>query len=272
MMADKRARRQQQLQDGIGAVEKAPTASLAAMDSVLFDSIHEDTGLSVARSEDGSITIGNFTLGATGLIVADGATFDEWESIGGVLRRLEGSIQWQIGDWINYGESNWGEKYERALETEEYAYQTLRVYASVAGSIDLLIRNQQLSFAHHRLIAPDAPELQKLWLEYAALHQNATRGKYKLNDMKRERGVLVEFNEAKRAELLRTAIASQQRATELPEVRKRLAAVNPKPTWHESHLKRQQDTVAAAKKLTPHERRQLIELWEQTLEQIRQMK
>ena len=31
-----------------------------------------------------------------------------------------------IGDWLNYGERKWGEKYKEALEKTGYDYQTLR--------------------------------------------------------------------------------------------------------------------------------------------------
>lgn len=220
----KREERRSQLLGGVGGRGSVPTASLMEIDAALFGQIEEETGLSIVAATDGSsITIGKFTLGETGLIVADGATYEEWSQIGGVLRRLEGSIQWQIGDWCNFGAAAWGEKYADALDDTDYSYQTLRDYAYVAASVDLSIRNRQMSFGHHRVVAPDGAELQALWLEYAALHQQKTDRKFKVNDLKRDRALLIDMRDAHRNEIIIWAIEAGLRVESHPKLRRLMA-------------------------------------------------
>lgn len=64
---------------------------------------------------------------------------------------MEGSVQF----WINYGKKAYERgKYEKALEELEYEYQTLRVYSYVASQVKSLTRINNLSWNHHRLVAP----------------------------------------------------------------------------------------------------------------------
>ena len=53
-------------------------------------------------------------------------------------------------------------KYTQALEETDYEYQTLRVYKYVAGNVEMLIRINNLSFNHHREVAPLEPKDQKI--------------------------------------------------------------------------------------------------------------
>jgi hypothetical protein len=45
-----------------------------------------------------------------GLLLRPGMDFAEWESLGHTLGRMEKAVQWWIGDWLNYGEREYGEK------------------------------------------------------------------------------------------------------------------------------------------------------------------
>ena len=51
---------------------------------------------------------GPFTLSQTGLTARGTPSFTEWEECGAVLRQIEGTVQWWIGDWLNFGESVYG--------------------------------------------------------------------------------------------------------------------------------------------------------------------
>lgn len=122
-----------------------------------------------ALAPDGSLPFSdNFRLTRVGLVTESIATIEEWQALGGLLRQLEGSIQWLIGDWMAYGERQWGKTYEQVEQETGYAYQTLRDYAYVSKAIDLSIRIDKLSHAHHRLVAALPREQQLHWLEQAA--------------------------------------------------------------------------------------------------------
>lgn len=141
--------------------------------------------------EGGNYVYKRFTITPVGLIAPADATIDELLEIEEVLGNLETSIQWNIGDWYNRAtEQNvWGRKYElQAANEVEYRYQTLADYAWVARSIHFSIRNRKLSFSHHRLVAPLIPELQALWLEYAATRSSKMKVSALKEDMKRLAG------------------------------------------------------------------------------------
>lgn len=107
----------------------------------------------------------------TGLELPPDLTYDEWESVGRTLQRIERSVMWWVGDWLNYGERKYGETYSQALDTTDYAYQTLADAAWVASKVEPSVRNENLSWNHHRAIAPLPIAEQEQWLEKAVANQ-----------------------------------------------------------------------------------------------------
>lgn len=94
-------------------------------------------------------------------------SFEHWERLGTLLRSVEGSIQFWIGDWINFGENKWGEKYSQAVDATGLDYGTLANAVSVAKHVDPSLRNEKLSWSHHVAVAKLEPTDQKMWLEKA---------------------------------------------------------------------------------------------------------
>jgi hypothetical protein len=109
-----------------------------------------------------------FTMTPKGIHFHGDLTIDEWESIGAKLGDAERSIGFLIGDWINYAEEKWGEKYNDAIAVTGLEYQTLRNYAWVAKRVQLSARADNLPFRHHLVVAKlkDSEE-QKHWLDQA---------------------------------------------------------------------------------------------------------
>lgn len=111
------------------------------------------------------------------LKLVDGLELNEWKRIGHKFGECQDSVMWWLGDWLNYGERSYGEKYSEARKIfceegeGEFSYkdQTMRVAAYVAGRIPPLIRVNNLSFGHHRLVAKfeDRKEITK-WLKRAS--------------------------------------------------------------------------------------------------------
>jgi N6-adenosine-specific RNA methylase IME4 len=96
-------------------------------------------------------------------------TFDEWAEIGRGIARVGGAVNWWIGDWINYGEHKWGEKYTEALAVygEQYEYMTLAQMTRVGRKVDFCLRRQNLSWSHHKEIANLEPATQVALLDLA---------------------------------------------------------------------------------------------------------
>lgn len=80
-------------------------------------------------------------------------TYDDWLEFGKKLFILKQAVQWAIGDWINYGESHYGEKYAQALDVTDVSLHTLQNYAWLAKSFDTSRRRENLSWSHHEAVS-----------------------------------------------------------------------------------------------------------------------
>lgn len=123
----------------------------------------------VAVFEKGLVDRKYFEPTPTALTIKPGMPFEAWESLGTALWQVIRSAQWYIGEWINYGEREYGEKYSQALDQTRYTYGTLRQYSYVARNVHPSIRIDNLSFAHHQKVAHLKPEQQKHWLKLASM-------------------------------------------------------------------------------------------------------
>lgn len=99
-----------------------------------------------------------------------GLSFDEWENVGYTFQAIDASINWWIGDWLNYGESRYGETYTQALEITGYRLQRLMNAKWVANKIHPSTRVDPsiLSWSAHRQVAGLPPAEQAEWLQRAA--------------------------------------------------------------------------------------------------------
>jgi hypothetical protein len=104
----------------------------------------------------------------TALVLPERLPFDAWERLGhDVLRPMARGVQWWIGDWLNYGERRYGEKYAQAIDATGYDYSTLNGMRWVAERIAIVRRRTSLSWAHHREVAALEPAAQTRWLRTA---------------------------------------------------------------------------------------------------------
>jgi N6-adenosine-specific RNA methylase IME4 len=103
-------------------------------------------------------TTGYFTPTPTGLITTGEASVAEWTDFGKSIKGVEGAIQWLVGDWLNYGETRYGEKYKEAIEATGYDYQTLRNEKQIARRFEVSRRRDKLSWSHHTEVAGVRPD------------------------------------------------------------------------------------------------------------------
>lgn len=94
-------------------------------------------------------------------------TFDEWAALGHRIAVIASVSAWSLGDWLNFGEEVFGERYRTAIEATRFDYQTLRNYAWVSRAFALSRRRDKLSFAHHAEVAALPEPAQELWLSRA---------------------------------------------------------------------------------------------------------
>jgi hypothetical protein len=117
--------------------------------------------------QDGALMVQGFQFSPTGLVAHGEIDKESWTSIGGLIHRLQGSIQWLIGDWIVYGQTLKYGELEDIAESVGYKPQSVYKYSYVSRNVEFCIRMQNLSWAHHQLVAPLTPEQQKFALEHA---------------------------------------------------------------------------------------------------------
>jgi N6-adenosine-specific RNA methylase IME4 len=97
-------------------------------------------------------------------------SFEDWIGCGLVLGKIEGAVQWWLGDWWAYGEHSYGERKALFVEggpLEDMSFNTLAHYGWIARSIETCNRLQVLSFKHHEHVASLSPAQQRKWLERA---------------------------------------------------------------------------------------------------------
>lgn len=117
-----------------------------------------------------------FSITPTGIQFHQELSFDEWDTLGQKLAPVANSIRFIVGDWINYGQSRWGEKYEEALKRTGLAYSTLSGYAYVARKVDFCLRKQNLDYCLHETVAKlKTDEEKQHWLDIAAKHELSVR-------------------------------------------------------------------------------------------------
>jgi len=107
------------------------------------------------------------TYGPTSLTLREGLSWERWVEIGNTLQQMEKSVNWWVGDWLQYGERTYGEKYTQAVEATGMKAQTLMNYAWVASKVNLCVRRDSLSWSHHKEVASLPEPKQAQWLDTA---------------------------------------------------------------------------------------------------------
>ena len=123
----------------------------------------------------------------TGLQISDELSFEEWQSMASRFGAAMSSAAFVIGDWLVYGEDHFrGQKrlpgfedesignsrvsteiYNEALRLTGLDRSTLVTYAYVSRRVPSSLRNEQLSWEHHKAVAKLNEDGQQRWLRIA---------------------------------------------------------------------------------------------------------
>ena len=130
-------------------------------------------------SESGNMIIAGFEFTPTRLIAHGDPTFEDWERVGIFLRYVDTGAQFWIGDWLNYGEPVYGEKYSQALEHTGYELSTLETYAWISRSVPPSNRKETIPFGYYSNgLAALSPSDQAMWIQ-RILDEKLKRGEFK---------------------------------------------------------------------------------------------
>jgi len=122
---------------------------------------------SLTLSSNYDIEYRGFKLHSTGLEAVGNPSFEQWEDVGKFIKKSDKCVQFWLGDWVNYGEYRWGEKYSQALDETTYEQHALENMASVARKVESSRRREELSYSHHAEVASLTPDKQEKILDLA---------------------------------------------------------------------------------------------------------
>jgi hypothetical protein len=93
--------------------------------------------------------------------------YDRWATMLRALGLMDRAGRFWLGDALNYGERQYGERYSQALEDTGLAYQTLQNIAYVARRYEPYRRREKIAWSLHAEVAALPPEQQDVWLDAA---------------------------------------------------------------------------------------------------------
>lgn len=99
------------------------------------------------------------------LVIHQKLSYDEWKSLGQLLKDIEDNIQFWLGDWLNYGEDHFSHEHAQVLEIKDYEERTLDKFKRVAKRIPPHRRRWNLSFSYHEEVSHLQPIDQDKWLD-----------------------------------------------------------------------------------------------------------
>ena len=136
------------------------------------------------------------TITPLGLDIDSDLTFEEWGDLAVDIGSTLKSMSFVIGDWLIYGEQQFatqqdlpgmnleidpsrirvsGDRYEATQAATGLDPATLKSYAYVSRRVPRLLRNNLLSWEHHKVVAKLNPAKQETWLETAASGDSGKR-------------------------------------------------------------------------------------------------
>lgn len=132
------------------------------------------TDLQVVSSESLiEIPRGRITL--TSLTLPDDLTGEEFVTIGYQLSGVKDAMQWGIGDWLVHGENYFQEEFSQYSEALGISEVSRLQYIRISLRIAPERRRKELSWSHHRAVAPLEPEDQVRFLQ-KAIDQGWSKG------------------------------------------------------------------------------------------------
>lgn len=106
-------------------------------------------------------------FGKTSLQFAENTPQDVWMAVVEHLKGAEQSIQWWIGDALAFGERKYSQMYTQMLDETDYSNGQLRDVLWVSSRYELSDRSDNLTWTHHRLVAPMEYDERQGWIELA---------------------------------------------------------------------------------------------------------
>jgi len=145
----------------------------AHTDDTILKTAAEENFLSPVQKTIQSSLVGmqlgkSFEVTSLGLVARDTPSKEEWLSVGLIIAKVSGVSNWWMGDWLRIGlDLKYGDL-KKLAEELPYTYGTIRQFKYVADRLELSMRIDNLSWAHHQLVASLEADQRIYWLNLAA--------------------------------------------------------------------------------------------------------
>lgn len=113
-------------------------------------------------------------LDKTSLRFKRDVSLEEWKIVFGSLKKIEGCVQFWIGDALAYRQQKWG-MYDDIAEETGMDKKQLWDYKKVSESVKPSERSELLGYCHHREVAALPPEKQERFLNKAVEEKLSVR-------------------------------------------------------------------------------------------------
>lgn len=114
------------------------------------------------------VQIGRLSATATGLELDDTVDVGYWQKIGEDIGRVNGALNWIIGDWLRYPDGRgWGDMYAVAEEVTKLENGSLRHLKACAVAYADSPRYAEISWTHHNVIRGIKPDVRDDLLKQA---------------------------------------------------------------------------------------------------------
>lgn len=108
--------------------------------------------------------------------------YEHWENIGRMIGFVGNAWQWWVGDWLNWGETVYGEDAAQAVDDRPSRYDLARRITgkdqgylqnirSTCAKVAKERRRAELDFTHHIAVAALEPDDQSAWLDRGVVEQ-----------------------------------------------------------------------------------------------------
>ena len=106
--------------------------------------------------------------------------YESWAKDGVLLCEMHALMPFAIGDWLNFGEQVYGQKYSQALSMTGLEYGTLVKYLMVSKAFPEGRRRNssehyRISWSHYRMLLGKPEEDQDKWLDACQVNEMTVR-------------------------------------------------------------------------------------------------
>ena len=104
----------------------------------------------------------------TGFGLNDGATFEEWVSVGEEIAAQHSAAAWDTADWLAFGDAQYpGESVRATAERLGVSAGKISRYIAIAKAYPVLRRRNTLAFSHYQEVVPLREEIAEALLDKA---------------------------------------------------------------------------------------------------------